>query len=151
MVSLGHLSWLCLLPTSHLPPNSLTSVAVEKAEKALCKPCPTIKTSLHYQLCVKKKSKHIPIPDTGKKINSSSAKTSTEWFWEKNNTDSRVLERAYSGEATLLISVTAASVLVGRWISRHTCLVYKPATGKLQFSFNSLKISSCNPALMKGK
>lgn len=80
VVSLGHLSWLCLLPASHVPPTSLTSLAVQKAEKTLdlCKPCSTIKTSLHYQLCDQHKPEHSPIPDTRKKINSPSAKTSTE-------------------------------------------------------------------------
>lgn len=44
LISCGQLSWLCLLPTSHVLPTFLASMAVQKTQKALamCKPCSAI-------------------------------------------------------------------------------------------------------------
>lgn len=68
LVRWGHLSWLCLLPTS----------CVLSASFALWKHCSTItKTSLCYQPVSSRNPKHSPIPATRKKINSALGKINT--------------------------------------------------------------------------
>lgn len=60
-VSCSHLSWLCTHPNLWCTCSLLTSMTIQKAEKAmaLCKPCSAI-TYLYYQLSAQHKSKSQP-------------------------------------------------------------------------------------------
>lgn len=63
---------------SQVPAHPLTA-EMRWEEKCLipCKPCSAIMTTFQYQHCFSKNSKHIPVVDIVKEINSTSDKTST--------------------------------------------------------------------------